>query len=236
MALANTMPYTNDAKTRVSTLVFSRPKQRNAAHPSTMIDWLLGVRRAAEDPNCSILVLTGLDDALSPLDANKPGRNFYCSGIETNLATDPSKVTDEDLKLGLAVWRELIASLISFPKLLVCAVNGNAIGFGFTTMGLADFVFARQGVGLLAPFTRVGVPPGACSTAIFPKIFGERLANEVLIEGRRVTAKEAEGKFVKLVYVPREALNRTFAPANYFSFSPSSRFPAKPSQTRRQTY
>lgn len=189
------MPYHNDPKTKVSTLIFSRPEARNAAHPQTMLSWLAGIRKAAEDPNCSILVLTGLDST-----GKDKGRNFYCSGIETNLKTKAEDVTDADLEAGLDVWRNLIKSMISFPKILVAAVNGNAVGFGFTTLGLADAVYAREGVSLLAPFTRVGVPPGGCSTVIFPRLFGERKAVEVLIEGKRVTGKEAAGTFVTWVF------------------------------------
>ncbi|KAI9019141.1 ClpP/crotonase-like domain-containing protein [Hyaloraphidium curvatum] len=191
--MASTMPYRNDPKTRVSVLTFSRPASRNAALPSTMLEWLDGIRRAAGDPDCSVLVLTGQDAA--------NGRNFYCSGIETEALKVPlEKITDADLEAGLAVWRELVRSMIAFPKILVAAVNGNAIGFGFTTLGLADFVYAREDAGLLAPFTRVGVPPGGCSTAIFPRLFGERRAFDILVGANRITAKEAAGSFVTRIF------------------------------------
>lgn len=38
--------------------------------------------------------------------------------------------------------RLLVELLISFPKVLVAAVNGNALGFGTALLGLCDVVYA----------------------------------------------------------------------------------------------
>ena len=42
--------------------------------------------------------------------------------------------------------RLLVELLISFPKVLVAAVNGNALGFGTALLGLCDVVYASNKV------------------------------------------------------------------------------------------
>ena len=44
------------------------------------------------------------------------------------------------------VHRLLVELLISFPKILVAAVNGNALGFGTALLGLCDVVYANSKV------------------------------------------------------------------------------------------
>ena len=38
--------------------------------------------------------------------------------------------------------------MINFPKVLVAAVNGNALGFGTSLLGLCDVVYAHSKVSL----------------------------------------------------------------------------------------
>ena len=42
--------------------------------------------------------------------------------------------------------RLLVELLISFPKVLVAAVNGNALGFGTALLSLCDIVYASNKV------------------------------------------------------------------------------------------
>ena len=44
------------------------------------------------------------------------------------------------------VSRLLVELLISFPKVLVAAVNGNAMGFGTALLALCDVVYASNKV------------------------------------------------------------------------------------------
>ncbi|RUS26528.1 hypothetical protein BC938DRAFT_470651 [Jimgerdemannia flammicorona] len=54
-----------------------------------------------------------------------------------------------------AQGRNLIAEMIRFPKLLIGAVNGNAIGFGVTTLALCDVVYAVPGATFKTPFMQL---------------------------------------------------------------------------------
>lgn len=53
------------------------------------------------------------------------------------------------------MFREMVASFIDFPKLLIAIVNGPAIGIGFTTLGLCDVVYASTDVSCITRYLKI---------------------------------------------------------------------------------
>lgn len=86
----------------------------------------------------------------------------------------------------------LVSTLIHFPKVLIAAVNGPAIGFGTTVLPHCDFVFASMQAFFQTPFVQLGINAEGCSSYTFPLIMGTTKANELLLQGKRMDAKEAE--------------------------------------------
>uniref|UniRef100_A0A2K6LKN4 Chromo domain-containing protein n=1 Tax=Rhinopithecus bieti TaxID=61621 RepID=A0A2K6LKN4_RHIBE len=78
--------------------------------------------------------------------------------------------------------RNFVNTFIQFKKPIVVSVNGPAIGLGASILPLCDLVWATK------------KNPDACSTVTFPKIMGEASANEMLIAGRKLTAREVCAK------------------------------------------
>lgn len=72
-----------------------------------------------------------------------------------------------------------------------CAVNGPAIGIGATILSHADAVVCTPNAYFNTPFTALGQSPEACSSVLFPRIMGDRVARDVLMFGRKLTAFEA---------------------------------------------
>lgn len=86
----------------------------------------------------------------------------------------------------------LVKNLIHFPKVLIAAVNGPAIGFGTTVLPHCDFVYASQQAFFQTPFVQLGINAEGCSSYTFPLLMGTLKANELLLQGKRMDAKEAE--------------------------------------------
>ena len=77
-------------------------------------------------------------------------------------------------------------------KPIVGLVRGMSVGIGFTMGSLFTFLYCTPEATFLAPFSKVGIMPEGSSTYMFPKIFGRRKANEIILYSEPVTAADAK--------------------------------------------
>ena len=95
----------------------------------------------------------------------------------------------EDVRTWLAV--KFIEAFINFDKLLIGAVNGPAIGEGFSSLLHCDVVYAADTAYFWAPFARAGVAPEFGSTYLLPERLGRTLASAAMYLGRKISVDEA---------------------------------------------
>ena len=88
-------------------------------------------------------------------------------------------------------WK-LLQALQHFPKPLVMAVNGAAVGLGTTMLGFADLAFASPQARFKCPFTSLGVGAEAASTWLLPQLLGWQNAMWLLLSSEWVGADEAK--------------------------------------------
>src|SRR5215213_2016884 len=81
--------------------------------------------------------------------------------------------------------------LQEFPKPLLAAVNGAAVGLGFTMLAHCDLVFVSDRARLLAPFTNMGVAPEAASSYLLPRRMGRQQASLSLFTSDWISAEDA---------------------------------------------
>lgn len=61
---------------------------------------------------------------------------------------------------GAKTLQRFVGAFIDFPKPLIGAVNGPAIGIPVTTLGLMDVVIASDSAYFQSPFSSLGQSPG----------------------------------------------------------------------------
>ncbi|XP_004847814.2 enoyl-CoA delta isomerase 2, mitochondrial isoform X2 [Heterocephalus glaber] len=162
----------------ITTIMLNRPAKKNAITIQMYQDIILALKAAGKD-NSAITVFTGSGD-------------YYSSGNDlTNFVSfasgDLEKISEESAN----TLRNVVDTFIDFPKPLVAAVNGPAVGISVTLLGLFDTVYASDRATLHTPFTSLGQTPEGCSSYTFPKIMGPAKAAEMLIFGKKITAREA---------------------------------------------
>jgi Delta3-Delta2-enoyl-CoA isomerase len=165
----------------VMTVTMSRPDKLNAISFEMYRELERAFDEAAADKAVKALVLTGAGSWYSAgNDLSNFTRNMPPEG-PTKLAADAAELLEG-----------FVNKFIDFPKPLIAAVNGPAVGIPVTTLGLCDFVFASHTATFETPFTRLGQSPEACSSVTFPAIMGRARANEILLAGRKLHAAEAK--------------------------------------------
>ncbi|RSM37782.1 enoyl-CoA hydratase/isomerase family protein [Amycolatopsis balhimycina DSM 5908] len=86
---------------------------------------------------------------------------------------------------------EALRILAALDAPVVAAVRGAVAGAGLGLLGVADLVVAADDVGFVAAYTGIGYTPDAGVSWSLPRLVGPRLALELLLTNRRLTAAEA---------------------------------------------
>jgi enoyl-CoA hydratase/carnithine racemase len=126
----------------------------------------------------AVVVLTGTDP-------------YYSAGVNLSSTIQlaaPRTLRDTIVRHNRAVFD----GFIDFPKPLIVAVNGPAIGATVTSATLADAIVASERATFSTPFARLGVTPEGCSSVHLPRLIGADNAARMLgEEGWKPTAAEA---------------------------------------------
>jgi enoyl-CoA hydratase len=88
--------------------------------------------------------------------------------------------------------RTVFLEVINFPKPLVSAVNGPAVGLGCSIALLSDLLVMGENSYLADPHVAVGLTAGDGGAAMLPLLIGMMKAKEYVLLGDRITAPIAE--------------------------------------------
>jgi 2-(1,2-epoxy-1,2-dihydrophenyl)acetyl-CoA isomerase len=153
----------------------NQPRVRNAMTPEIKAGLAAGVDAFLADPEARCLVLTG-------------SGGVFCAGGDLRSMTDRRPLaTRRRLQAGHRWVRALAAS----DKIVIAAVNGAAVGAGFSLALLADIVIASEDAYFLGGFPAVGVTPDYGLLYTLPRAIGMTRAKDLLLTNRRVAAPEA---------------------------------------------
>jgi enoyl-CoA hydratase/carnithine racemase len=161
----------DDGNIRVLTL--NRPKKLNAFTPNGYRVLRGRLDEAAADPGVSVVVLTGAGRAFS-------------SGVDLSVVSRDGGASD----LG-AEFDPLMERLATFPKPLLAAVNGLAVGFGATILLHCDVVVIDEGAEVRMPFARLGTTAEAASSWLLPQRVGTQQAAWLVLSGAGLDAASA---------------------------------------------
>ena len=120
------------------------------------------------------------------------------------------------------VYRFLHA-ISAFPKPVIAAVCGPAVGIGTTMLFHCDLVYAGDNAAFSMPFVNLGLCPEAASSLLAPQMMGYHRAAEALLLGEPFMAEAAlEVGLVNRVLPPLEANNYAQAVAKRLAAKPTS--------------
>ncbi len=159
---------------RVRLLTLDRPDKLNAFNEALYDATTDALIDAAADPAVAVVVITGSGTAFSA------GTDV----VEMAARNAPGFVEGRHGFIGL------VDQLAMFPKPLLCAVNGMALGIGATMLGFADLVFMSTAARIRCPFSDLAVAPEAASSYTFPMLLGRQDAAWVLMSSEWFSADD----------------------------------------------
>ncbi len=118
---------------------------------------------------------------------------------------------------------QFLAAISQFPKPIVAAVCGPAVGIGTTLLLHCDLVIAGDNAAFSMPFVNLGLCPEAASSLLVPQMMGYHRAAEALLLGEPFMAEAAlEIGLVNRVVPPSEATRVAMQWAQKLSSKPIS--------------
>jgi len=171
----------------VLSVQLNRPDKKNAINTGMYTALNTALVEAAQDFEIRVVVISGV------------GESFTAGNDIFDFANTEELPMDEN-----APGFQFIKSLHNFPKPLVAAVTGSAVGIGTTMLLHCDAAYASQSARFTMPFVTLGLVPEAGSSFLLPRLIGHLRASEILLTGRTFDAAEAAemGLINKVVDAP----------------------------------
>lgn len=157
---------------RVLNLRLMRAEKKNALTQAMYSQLATALDRAAADPAVKVVLLSAQPDC-------------FCAG------NDLGDFMNQPLDSRNGPIPQFMRALATFPKPVVAAPSGLAIGIGVTLLLHCDLVYCGEQTRLQMPFTSLGICPEFASTYLIPAIAGPARAAELLMLGEPFTAQEA---------------------------------------------
>ncbi len=165
-----------DRRDAVRILTFNRQEKLNALSTAMLQELERAVDEARDDDGCRAVVLTGA------------GPKAFAAGADIGEYADQ---TDEEFDEYQRFSRRLFGRIDGFPKPVIGAINGYALGGGFEIALCCDILVASSTARFGLPEGLLGLVPGGGGTQRLTRAVGPFVAADVLLTARRLGADDA---------------------------------------------
>lgn len=175
----------------VVTITLNRPEAYNALRTQLLSELADVLQSCTDDDSVRAVVVTG-------------NEKVFAAGadIKEMAALDAVGVLNDPRVLH---WRRIA----QFPKPLIAAVNGFALGGGCELVMHADIVIAGNNAQFGQPEINLGIIPGAGGTQRLIRTVGKSMAMQLVLSGEFISAAQARDfGLVSEVTIPERSLER----------------------------
>lgn len=192
------------AEAGVMTITLNRLERKNSITSAMYGAMADALATAAQDAAVRVVVLQGHE-------------TVFCAGNDIgDFLNKPPAGADSP------VFR-FLHGISTFPKPVLAAVCGPAVGIGTTMLLHCDLVYAGDNAAFSMPFVNLGLCPEAASSLLVPQMLGYHRAAEALLLGEPFMAEAAlEVGLVNRVLPPTEANGYAQAQARKLAAKPLS--------------
>ena len=178
----------------IGTIKINRPDSLNAMNREVLIEFINELKKIQSEKDIRVIIITG------------SGEKAFIAGADIKLM---QKMNREEAFEFANLGQELANLIEKSDKPVIAAVNGYALGGGCEIALSCHLRIASDNAIFAQPEVKIGLLPGWGGTQRLPRIIGRGLANEIILTGRNVTAKEALDIGLVNKVVPQEELMNT---------------------------
>jgi enoyl-CoA hydratase len=166
-----------DTKDDILTITIDRPKVLNALNAQTVEEIGRAFEAARDDESVRCVIVTG------------GGEKAFVAGADINELAQMNPITGKATsEKGQRVFR----AIEKFPKPVIAAINGFALGGGCELALACHIRIASEKAQLGLPEVTLGIIPGYGGTQRMARLLGKGRALELILSGDRISAAEAE--------------------------------------------
>jgi enoyl-CoA hydratase/carnithine racemase len=171
----------------VTTITFNRPERRNCLDEAVILDFERRLQTVRDDRDCRVLIVTGKGSA-------------FCAGADNAMfkapagaAIDPTERRRRMGEFGKR-WPRLIGRtfdvLAHLDQITIGAINGYAVGGGWSFALAFDFAIAVEGAEFWVPEVDLEVPYRGAPASVLAARLGPWRAKEAILMCRHYNAAE----------------------------------------------
>lgn len=197
----------------IATITFNRPEKRNGLDPLVMLEFESLVYRARDEADVKILIVTGAGSA-------------FCAGADLTLARDATsdeerRRLEADMSRVPRIIGRVFDAMVHMDVISIGAVNGYAVGGGWSIATGFDHVVAVEGATFWLPEVEIGQPFRGLANINLTQRLGPMLAREAMILCRRFSAEELlQFRVINQVCAPDDLLTEAHRVAEAYLSMP----------------
>jgi enoyl-CoA hydratase/carnithine racemase len=178
----------------IAVVTLNRPEKLNALTEDMVIELWRTLGELDDNDEVRVIIVTGA------------GRAF-CAGSDVSSGTN---AFDEQARLGFEGPEVARMKPWNIKKPIIAAINGSAVGAGASIPMQWDIRIAAESARIGFVYVRRGIVPEALASWLLPRLVGLACANDLLLSGRMIGAREALSLgLVSQVWPDAELMERT---------------------------
>ncbi|HSC75588.1 MAG TPA: enoyl-CoA hydratase-related protein [Pseudomonadales bacterium] len=172
----STLLFTVDAG--IAQIILNRTESANSMNMAMGRELLDVAKCCEQNDTIRVVILTGAGQ-------------FFSAGGDLKAFANFGDAISEGLQELTDYLHAAVSIFIRMRAPMIVAVNGAAVGAGFSLAMAGDFVLASDNAKFAMAYTTAGLSPDGGASYFLPRLVGLRRAQELIIGNRKLSADEA---------------------------------------------